>query len=171
MIPKKASESLAITTDIILPSDTNSLNNLFGGELLARIDKICAIAAQRHSNCTCVTVAVNHVTFNQPIPLGSTMTIEAKVSRSFNSSMEVIADVYTENTQSGHRTKINEAIYTFAALDNNGKPTAIPPVIPESAIELKRYENALQRRQLSLVLAGKLKIKDASELVNLLKTN
>ncbi|MGY5352349.1 acyl-CoA thioesterase [Wenyingzhuangia sp. IMCC45533] len=164
MNSKTSSASLAIATDIILPSDTNALNGLFGGELLARVDRICCIAAQRHSNSICVTVSVNNVSFEKVIPLGSMMTIEAKVSRSFSSSMEVIADVYLEDLNSGERTKVNEAIYTFVAVDNNGKPKKVPQIIAETELEKRRFANALRRRQLSLVVAGKLKPNDATEL-------
>ena len=167
MKAKTSSASLAITTDIILPSDTNALHGLFGGELLARVDRICCIAAQRHANAICVTVSVNNVSFGKVIPLGSMMTIEAKVSRSFSSSMEVIADVYLENRDSGEKTKVNEAIYTFVAVNNNGKPIPVPEIIPETDLEKQRYQNALQRRQLSLVVAGKMKPKDATELKSL----
>lgn len=164
MKAKPSSNSLAITTDVVLPSDTNALNGLFGGELLARVDRIGCIAAQRHSHQICVTVAVNNVTFNQVIPLGSMMTIEAKVTRAFTSSMEVIADVYLEDRYSGERTQVNEAIYTFVAVDKNGKPQRIPEIIPETDLEKQRYKNALRRRQLSLVVAGKMKPQDATEL-------
>jgi len=169
MKTKTPSASLAIATDIILPSDTNALNGLFGGELLARVDRICCISAQRHANCICVTVAVNHVSFEKVIPLGSMMTIEAKVSRAFSSSMEIIADVYLEDRTSGKKTKVNEAIYTFVAVDEKSKPKRVPEIIPETELEKTRYKNALQRRQLSLVLAGKMNPKEATELVSILK--
>lgn len=167
MKAKLSSGSLAITTDIILPSDTNALNGLFGGELLARVDRICCIAAQRHSNKICVTVSVNNVSFEKVIPLGSMMTIEAQVTRAFSSSMEVIADVFLEDRTSGEKTKVNEAIYTFVAVDENGRPTAIPEIIPETHLEKQRYKSALRRKQLSLVVAGKMKPKDATELKKL----
>ena len=89
MTPKHPSESLAILTDLVLPSETNPLNNLFGGELLARMDRAASIAARRHSRRIVVTASVNHVAFNRAIPLGSVVTVEAKVSRSFKSSMEI----------------------------------------------------------------------------------
>lgn len=169
MKAKTSLNSLAIATDIILPSDTNALHGLFGGELLARVDRICCISAQRHSNAICVTVSVNNVSFEKVIPLGSMMTIEAKVSRAFSSSMEVIADVYLEDLISGEKTKVNEAIYTFVAVNKDGKPQSVPELLPESDIEKQRYHNALQRKQLSLVVAGKLKPKDATELTALFK--
>ena len=169
MKSKTPKETLSIATDIILPSDTNALNGLFGGELLARIDRICCISAQRHSHSICVTVAVNHVSFEKVIPLGSMMTIEAKVSRAFSSSMEIIADVYLENRSSGEKTKVNEAIYTFVAVDESGNTQRVPEIIPETELEKIRFKNALQRRQLSLVLAGKMKPKEATELMSILK--
>lgn len=164
MDAKSPSASLAILTDLVLTGETNSLNNLFGGELLARMDRAGGIAAGRHSRRVVVTASVNHVAFSKAIPLGSVVTIEAKVSRSFTSSMEVIIDVWIEDRQSGDRTKSNEAIYTFVAVDNQGSPVPVPPIQPETPLEIERYEAALRRKQLSLVLAGKMKAKEATEL-------
>lgn len=164
MTPKHPSESLAILTDLVLPSETNPLNNLFGGELLARMDRAASIAARRHSRRIVVTASVNHVAFNRAIPLGSVVTIEAKVSRAFKSSMEIFIDVWTEDRESGNRTKANEAIYTFVAVDDTGRPVEIAPIIPETDLEKLRYEAALRRKQLSLLLAGKIKPHEATEL-------
>lgn len=164
MTPKPASESLTILTDLVLPSETNPLNNLFGGELLARMDRAASIAARRHSRRITVTASVNHVAFNRAIPLGSVVTVEAKVSRSFKSSMEIFLDVWIEDRESGNRTKANEAIYTFVAVDDTGRPVEVPQVIPETDLEKERFEAALRRKQLSLVLAGKMKPQDATEL-------
>jgi acyl-CoA hydrolase len=164
MTSKNPSDSLTISTDLVLPSETNQLNKLFGGELLARMDRVASIAGQRHSGCITVTASVNHVAFNSPIPLGSLVTLEAKVTRSFRTSMEVYIDVWTEDRESGQKTKVNEAIYSFVAVDENGKPTEVPAVIPETDIEKVRFDGALRRRQLSLVLAGKMKASEATEL-------
>jgi acyl-CoA hydrolase len=164
MTPKPASESLTILTDLVLPSETNPLNNLFGGELLARMDRAASIAARRHSRRITVTASVNHVAFNRAIPLGSVVTVEAKVSRSFKSSMEIFLDVWIEDRESGNRTKANEAIYTFVAVDDTGRPVEVAQVIPETDLEKERFEAALRRKQLSLVLAGKMKPQDATEL-------
>ncbi len=162
--PKTASQSLTILTDLVLPSETNPLNNLFGGELLARMDRAASIAARRHSRRITVTASVNHVAFNRAIPLGSVVTVEAKVSRSFKSSMEIFLDVWIEDRESGIRSKANEAIYTFVAVDDTGRPVEVAPVIPETDLEKERYEAALRRKQLSLVLAGKMKPSEATEL-------
>lgn len=164
MNPKSPSESLTILTDLVLPSETNPLNNLFGGELLARMDRAASIAARRHSRRIVVTASVNHVAFNRAIPVGSVVTVEAKVSRSFKTSMEIFIDVWIEDRESGNRTKANEAIYTFVAVDDTGRPVEVPQVIPDTELEKSRYDAALRRKQLSLVLAGKLKATEATEL-------
>jgi acyl-CoA hydrolase len=162
--PKKASESLAIMTELILPNDTNTLGNLMGGRLLHLMDIAAAISAHRHSRRVVVTASVNHVSFNQPIRLGDIVTLEAKVSRAFSTSMEVFIDVWVEHHATGDKTKCNEAIYTFVAVDQMGSPLPVPELIPESDQEKKRYEGALRRRQLSLILSGKMKPSEATEL-------
>lgn len=164
MNSRHPSESLTILTDLVLPGETNPLHNLFGGELLARMDRAASIAARRHSRRTSVTASVNHVAFNKTIPLGSVVTIEAKVSRAFTTSMEIYIDVWIEDRESGNKTKANEAIYTFVAVDESGNPVSVPKVDPQTEEEKNRYEAALRRKQLSLVLAGKMKPNEASEL-------
>ena len=156
-------------TDLVLPSETNPLNNLFGGELLARMDRAASITARRHSRRICVTASVNHVAFNRSVPLGSVVTVEASISRTFRTSMEIFIDVWMEDRFSGERTKANEAIYTFVAVDDTGLPTEVPPIEPETDLEKQRYEAALRRKQLSLVLAGKMKPQEATELKALFK--
>ena len=169
MEKKTPKESRAILTEIVLPNDTNNLNNLMGGRLLHWMDITAAITAQRHSNRTCVTASVNNVSFENPIPRGSIVTLEANISRAFSSSMEIFIDVSIEDRLSGNTTKCNEAIYTFVAVDSAGKPTKVCEVEPETELEKERFESALRRRQLSLILAGKLKANDASELKALFK--
>lgn len=164
MTPKHPSESLTVLTDLVLPSETNALNNLFGGELLARMDRAASISAGRHSRQIAVTASVNHVAFNKAIALGSVVIIEAKVSRAFKTSMEVYLDVWVEDRESGEKTKANEAIYTFVAVDETGKPVEVPQIIPQTKLEFHRYDDALRRKQLSLVLAGKMKPEEATEL-------
>ena len=162
MDARKAIESLTVLTDMVLPSETNPLNNLFGGELLARMDRAASISARRHSRRIVVTASVNHVAFNKSVPLGSVVTVEAKVSRAFKTSMEVFMDVWVEDRESGIKTK--EAIYTFVAVDETGQPVRIPELVPETELEISRFKGALRRKQLSLVLAGKMKPSEATEL-------
>ena len=164
MTPKHPSESLTVLTDLVLPSETNALNNLFGGELLARMDRAASISAGRHSRRIAVTASVNHVAFNKAIPLGSVVIIEAKVSRAFKTSMEVYLDVWVEDRESGKRTKANEALYTFVAVDETGEPVEVSQIIPETKLETHRFDAALRRKQLSLLLAGKIKPEEATEL-------
>lgn len=164
MQAKNPKDSRTILTDLVLPSETNPLNNLFGGELLARMDRAASIAARRHSRRIVVTASVNNVAFNKVIPLGSVVTVEAAVSRAFKSSMEIFIDVWVEDRESGKRSRANEAIYTFVAVDETGTPVSVPELTPETDLETERYEGALRRKQLSLVLAGKMKPKDATEL-------
>jgi len=162
-----ASSTLAITTKIVLPNDTNTLGNLFGGQLLAWMDVIASVSAHRHSKRVVVTASVNNVSFQKPINHASVVTLEAKVSRSFNSSMEVVDDVFVEDAVTGQREKCNEAIYTFVAVDQNGNPIQVPALIPETDEEKSRFDGALRRKQLALILAGKMKPAEATELKKL----
>ena len=161
---KNPSESLTILTDLVLPSETNPLNNLFGGELLARMDRACSIAARRHSRRIVVTASVNHVNFSKSVPLGAVVTIEAKPTRAFNSSLEVFCDVWIEDRETGLKTKANEGIYTFVAVDDMGNPVPVPELKPVTELEQERYDAALRRKQLSLVLSGRMKPDEATEL-------
>ena len=164
MTAKTPKESLTVLTDLVLPGETNYLDNLFGGELLARMDRACSIAARRHSRRIVVTASVNHVAFNKSVPVGSVVTVEAKVSRAFKSSMEVYVDVWIEDRESGKKTAVNEGIYTFVAVDEFGSPVPIPQITPETELEKTRYDGALRRKQLSLILAGKMQPNDATAL-------
>ena len=164
MISRTPKDSLTILTDLVLPGETNPLNNLFGGELLARMDRASSIAARRHCRQIAVTASVNHVAFSKSVPVGSVLNIEAKVSRAFKTSMEIFVDVWMENRESGTRTKVNEAIYTFVAVDMKGMPIEVPQLIPQTDLEKTRYEGALRRKQLSLVLSKKMDPSEATEL-------
>lgn len=167
MDSKTPKESLTILTDLVLPGETNPLDNLFGGELLARMDRASSISARRHCRRIVVTATVNHVAFTKAVPVGSVLTIEAKVSRAFTSSMEIFVDVWMEDRESGQKTKVNEGIYTFVAVDRTGTPVKVPQISPETDLEKKRFEGALRRKQLSLVLSNKMKPNDATELMAL----
>jgi acyl-CoA hydrolase len=164
MTPRKAAETLAISTEVVLPNDTNHVGNLFGGRLMQWMDLIASISAHRHCRRVVVTASVNNISFNRPIKFASIVTLEAKVSRAFTSSMEIFIDVSVEDPTNGDKIKCNEAIYTFVAVDQNGSPLPVPQLVPETELEKERYEGALRRRQLSLILAGKLKPTEATEL-------
>lgn len=164
MNAKKAIKSFASTAHIVLPNDTNTLGNLMGGQLLKWMDITGAISAHRHCKKAVVTASVGNVSFQKPIKLGDIVTINAKVSRAFTTSMEVVLEVTVEDAESGEHQQSNVAMYTFVALDNKGKPTVAPELIPESEEEKERYDAALRRKQLNLILAGKLQPDEASEL-------
>ncbi|MFT5761648.1 MAG: acyl-CoA hydrolase [Polaribacter sp.] len=164
MSSKTPKESLTVLTDMVLPGETNPLNNLFGGEILARMDRACSIAARRHSRRIVVTASVNHVAFTKAVPVGSVVTVEAKVSRAFKSSMEVYVDVWIEDRESGEKARVNEGIYTFVAVDETGSPVPVPQISPETELERTRFDGALRRKQLSLILSGKMKPQEATEL-------
>ena len=168
---KTPKDSRTILTDIVLPSETNPIGNMFGGELLARMDRAASITARRHSRRITVTASVNHVAFNKMIPVGSVVTVEAKISRAFKTSMEVFMDVWIEDRESGLKTKANEGIYTFVAVDEMGNPVPVPKLQPETELEKERFDAALRRKQLSLVLAGKMKPQEATELKALFKVD
>lgn len=161
---KKPSDSICINTEIVLPNDTNTLGNLMGGRLLHWMDICAAVSAQRHCGRVVVTASVNNVAFNQAIKLAEVVTLQAKVSRAFLSSMEVFIDVWVEDVATGSKRKCNEAIYTFVAVDQLGNPIQVPGLEPESEEERMRFDGALRRRQLSLILAGKMKPSEATEL-------
>ncbi len=164
MKQKKSSASKATSTKFVLPNEGNMLGNLFGGQLMAWMDEIAAISAHRHCNRVVVTASVNNISFNYPIKVGDIVTLEAQVSRAFSTSMEVFIDVFVEHPSTGKSTKCNEAIYTFVAIDQIGTPIEVPELVPETEQEKKRFASALRRRELSLILGGKMKPSEATEL-------
>lgn len=135
-----------------------------GARVLHWMDIAAAISAQKHCNRIVVTASVDNVSFQSPIKLGDVISIEAKVTRAFTTSVEVRMDVWAQNIPSGTRAKSNEAYYTFVALDSEGQKTTVPSLIPETEEEIKLFEGALRRRQLRLILGGKMQPNDATEL-------
>lgn len=164
---KKASESLTVMTNIVLTNETNSLRNLFGGELLARMDRCASISAARHCVRRVVTASVNHVSFSHPIPEGGIVILESKVSRAFSTSMEIYVDVWLDDVASGQKIHTNEGIYTFVAVDEHNKPVPVPELIPETELEKERFAAALRRKELSLILSGRMKPAESQELKKL----
>lgn len=166
-MPKKkkfARESFVTMTELVLPNDTNTLNNLMGGKLMHWMDIVSAISAQRHCNRIVVTASADNISFGQGIQLGNVVTLKAQVSRAFNSSMEVSIVVTAEDIPSGSKFESNRAFFTFVAVDQSGRPIDVPEVVPETEEEIALYESALRRRQLRLVLGNRMKPQDAKEL-------
>lgn len=162
--PKRPSDSYVSMTELVLPNDTNTLNNLMGGRLMHWMDIVSAIAAQKHSNRIVVTASVDNISFRHPILLGNVVTLNAKVTRAFNSSMEVRIDVEAEDIPAAKKIQSNSAYFTFVAVGPDGKPTDVPEVEPQTEEEKMMYDGALRRRQLRLILAGRMKPHEANEL-------
>lgn len=164
---KKASESAIIMNEIVLPNDTNTFGNLMGGRLMYWMDIAAGIAAGKHCNAPCMTASVDNLSFNNPIKLGNIVRIEAQVSRAFTTSMEIFLKVWGEDIVHQYKYESNEAYFTYVALDPTGKPRKVPQLIPETAREIQLFEGALRRRQVRLILGGKMKPDDANELKSL----
>ncbi len=159
--PRESSVSM---TELVLPNDTNTLNNLMGGRLMHWMDIVSAIAGQKHCNSIVVTASVDNISFREPIRLGDVVTLRAKATRAFNSSVEIRIDVDAENIPEGKKIASNSAYFTFVAVDANGNPVPIPEIEPETEDEKELYRGALRRRQLRLILGGRMKPSDAHEL-------
>jgi len=150
VVGKPARASQVITTQLVLPNDTNQLGNLLGGTLMHWIDIAAAICAKRHSGLVCVTASVDELNFHQPIKLGEVVTLQASVNRAFTTSMEIGVLVTAEGTEGEPTRRANTSYLTFVAIDRRGKPVAVPPVLPETPDEKRRHEEALRRRELRL---------------------
>jgi len=161
---KYVKDSKTIMTELVLPNDTNPLNNLRGGKLLHWMDIAAAISCQRHSGHAVVTVSVDNVIFKAPIKVGDIVTIHAYVTRAFTTSMEARIEVWGENIPNKRKYKCNEAYYTFVALDGYGNKTDVDPITPETAKERELYESAIRRRELRMLMAGRIKPNDATNL-------
>lgn len=161
---KKANVSFTIMNEIVLPNDTNTFGNLMGGRLMYWMDIAAAIAASKHCNSPTMTASVDNLSFKNPIKLGNVVHIEAKVSRAFTTSMEIHIKVWGEDLLQQYTYESNEAYFTFVALDREGKPKPVPALVPETDDEIRLFDGALRRRQLRLILAGKMKPHDANEL-------
>lgn len=170
-LTKAPKDSLVIMTELVLPNDTNTFGNLMGGRLMYWMDIASAMAAMKHCGVPVVTASVDNISFENPIKLGNAVHIEAKVTRAFNTSMEVHMKVWGEDLIQQNKYKSNEAYYTFVALDADRRPMAIPQLIPGTEDEKKLFEGALRRRQLRLILGGKMKPDDAIELKALFTPN
>lgn len=164
METKKAADSQVIMTELVLPNDTNTFGNLMGGRLMYWMDIAAALSAMKHCGSPVVTASVDNISFEAPIKLGNVVHIEAKISRAFNTSMEVHLRVWGEDVLHQYKYKSNGAYYTFVALDPNGKPRRVPPMLPDTEEEKKLFEGALRRRQIRLILGGKMKPDEATEL-------
>ena len=164
MDAKKPADSFIVMNELVLPNDTNTFGNLMGGRLMYWMDIAAGIAAGKHCNAPSMTASVDNLSFKTPIKLGNIVHIEAKVTRAFNTSMEIFLKVWGEDILHQYRYESNEAYFTFVALDPNNKPRTVPQLIPDTEDEKRLFEGALRRRQVRLILSGKMKPEDAGEL-------
>ncbi|MEM8585178.1 MAG: acyl-CoA thioesterase [Bacteroidota bacterium] len=168
--PKRVTDSRTIMTELVMPNDTNPQHNLMGGNMLRWMDTVCAICAGKHCGKPVVTASVDNVAFGDPILNGEVVTLEATVTRAFRTSLEVFVEVFAASFQGTNQRRTHHAYFTFVGLDReNGKPSEVPPVLPLTEIEQQRYESALRRRELRLVLAGRMKPQEAESLSDLFK--
>lgn len=164
MRPKKVSDSLTVMTEMIMPNHTNPIDNLMGGNLLCWMDVAAGICAGKHCESYVVTASVDHVSFRKAIPVGDVITIQSVVTRAFNTSVEIYVEVFTADIKGQNSQKCNDAYFTFVAVDDDKKPQIVPSVIPLSGEEQKRYDSALRRRQLRLILSDRMTPEEAMEL-------
>ena len=164
MEARKASDSFITMNELVLPNDTNTFGDLMGGKLMYWMDIAAYLSAAKHCNSAAMTASVDNISFKTPIKLGNVICIEAIVTRAFNTSMEIHLKVWNQNMISQTRVLSNEAFFTFVALDENKHPKKVPDIIAESAEQIKYYDGALRRRQMRLILGGKMKPDDATEL-------
>lgn len=144
---KKISASQIIMTELVLPNHTNQLGNLLGGQLMHWIDICAALSAAKHNHRVCVTASVDRIDFHNPVKLGDAVTLTSSINRVFNTSMEVGVEVYAQNFRLGTRFHTNTAYLTFVSVDGDGKPVRAIEAIPESEDEIRRYDEALKRRE------------------------
>lgn len=163
--PKKVSESRTVMTEMVLPNDANAIGNLMGGNLMRWMDTVVAICAGRHCEAHVVTAAVDHISFQRPIQVGEIVTLEAVVTRAFNTSVEVYVQVFSSDIKGHNPRRCNHAYFTFVAIDDtNRTPIEVPAVIPLSSEEQDLYDSAARRREIRLILSGRIKPKDATEM-------
>ena len=141
--------------EVVLPDDANPLGNILGGKVMHLIDIAGAVAAHRHSHRHVVTASVDSLDFVRPIRVGQIILLQAQVTRAFRTSMEVGVNVYLEDYISGERHQTSSAFVTYVAVGEDGKPTAVPALVPRTAEEKRRYREALERRRRRLVQAAR----------------
>jgi acyl-CoA hydrolase len=144
--PRPVRLSISEYAELALPIDTNHLGFLLGGKVMHLVDLAGALAAIRHARCPVVTASVDHMSFLHPIHIGQLLVLKSSVNRAFHTSMEVGVRVDVEDLATGERKHTSSAYLTFVGIDSEGNRLAVPPVIPETEEEKRRYEEAGQRR-------------------------
>jgi acyl-CoA hydrolase len=148
-------ESISEYSEFALPNDANTLGNVLGGKVMHLVDLAAALAAVRHSRCAVVTASVDHMSFLHPVHIGQLIVLRSSVNRAFRTSMEVGVRVEVENLLTGEIKHTSSAYLTFVAIDGRGQRIPIAPVIPETDVEKRRYEEAARRRAYRLAMREK----------------
>jgi acyl-CoA hydrolase len=146
MKARHPSESETVMSELMMPNHANIMGNVFGGVILSLVDRIAAVCAIRHSKKQCVTVSVDKVDFKEPIHVGELITGFARVNYAGKTSMEVGVKIIAEHLITGEKRHTNSCYVTYVALDDNGRPSGVPPIVPETPDEKRRYERAAKRR-------------------------
>lgn len=152
--PRPVKDSQATMSELMMPQHANNLGNVFGGVILSLVDRVAAVAATRHARRQCVTVSVDRVDFLEPIYLGELVTARASVNYAGRTSMEVSVEIEAEDLVTGRRRHTNSCYVTYVAIDEQGRPTPVPPVLPQTEDEWRRYRAAEARRARRLADRG-----------------
>ena len=161
---KRVSESKTVMTEMVMPNDTNPMGNLMGGNLLRWMNIASSICAGKHCEAHVVTASVDHVSFQKPIRVGDVVTLEASVTRAFRTSVEIFVEVFANDIKGGNARRCNHAYYTFVGMSDEGHPIPVPPVLSLTEIEQQRYDSAPRRREVRLILSGRMKPEEANEI-------
>jgi acyl-CoA hydrolase len=165
---KKVNDSRTTMTEMVMPNDTNPIGNLMGGNLMRWMDIVASICAARHCEEFVVTASVDHVSFQKPIYNGDVVILNACITRTFNTSLEVYVEVFSSDVKGGNSRKSNQAYFTFVAVERETmRPLPVPEILPLTGEEQKQYESAIRRRELRLVLSGRMQPKEAVEIQSL----
>jgi len=148
VLPRSVRDSQSEMAEIVLPNDTNPLGALLGGRLMHWIDLAGAMAAHRHSRTYVVTASVDHMDFLVPVRVGDFVVLRSSVNRVFHTSMEVGVKAWVENYRAEQSRHVSSAYLTFVAIDAAGNRVPVPPVVPETEDEKRRYEDAARRREI-----------------------
>jgi acyl-CoA hydrolase len=154
---KPVSNSKVEMLEIVLPNDANTLGNILGGKVMHMIDVACAVAAHRHCRRPVVTASMDYLDFRHPVKVGELIIIQASVNRVFRTSMECGAKVLAENLSTGERKHTSSAYLTFVALDEKNRPVSVPPIIPETEEEKRRWREADIRREQRMKVKAKIR--------------
>lgn len=145
--PRPVRDTEHETSQLMMPQHANALGHVFGGVIMSLMDTCAAVSAMRHARAACVTASVDRIDFREPVHVGDLVIMRSTVNYVGRTSMEVGVRVETENLLDGVRRHTNSCYMTFVAVDRNGRPVEVPPLLPETDVEKRRYTHAQDRRR------------------------